>query len=651
VARPVDWDGDGTATADIGAHEAPANSAPTNITLDNNSVVENAPNGTLVGNLAVTDPDTGDSHTLSLVDNAGGRFQLAGAQLQVANGALLDFESSSSHNVTVRATDFVGATFDKVLTVNVTNVNEPPVNTLPVGPLTVTEDTDLVIGGVSLADPDAGGSDVTLTLSVLNGTLTVNTAVVGGLTPGDVVGNGTNNAVLTGTLAELTTTLADPAGLTYRGNLNYYGADTLTMLSNDQGNSGAGGPLTDTDSVGLAVTAVNDAPVVDLNGPAAGIDFAAPPHFEDAGPVLITDSVNLSVSDPDSASLASGTVTIANPLDGAAEALAANPSGTVISASYNPLSSVLTLTGPDTVAHFQQVLRTVTYRNTSQNPDTTTRSIAFVVTDGSVTPPGPLSSAVATSAVPLVAFNDPPTAVNDNLTATEDVPLVITVAADLLGNDLDPDGGPLVLTSVPATTAAGGSLVNGGATLTYTSPANYTGFDFFTYAVSDGRGGSDTAMVMLSVQPVNDGPVAGDDSATTIEDTPVTIAVLANDTDVDGDTLSVKPGGLVQGSRGIATLNPEGTITYTPNADDNGTDAFWYTVSDGNGGGGYGEGGGNDRPTQRQACGRQPDGKRRRGSGDAPGHYADRRRPGSRGGADSDLRDRHPAGRRHACFI
>ena len=81
---------------------------------------------------------------------------------------------------------------------------------------------------------------------------------------------------------------------------------------------------------------------------------------------------------------------------------------------------------------------------------------------------------------------------------------------------------------------------------------------------------------------VNDAPVAANDAAATAEDTAVVIPVLANDTDLDGDTLSVSSVGTP--AHGGAAINPDGTITYTPAANYNGTDSFTYTIGDGNGG-------------------------------------------------------------------
>ncbi|MDN2661698.1 tandem-95 repeat protein, partial [Neptunomonas sp. CHC150] len=98
--------------------------------------------------------------------------------------------------------------------------------------------------------------------------------------------------------------------------------------------------------------------------------------------------------------------------------------------------------------------------------------------------------------------------------------------------------------------------------------------------VSDGNGGTSTATVAVTINAVNDNPTTAGESATTDEDTPVTVDVLANDSDVDGDTLSVDS---ATAANGAVAINPDGTITYTPNADFNGSDTITYTVSDGNG--------------------------------------------------------------------
>ncbi|MFN9414967.1 MAG: LamG-like jellyroll fold domain-containing protein, partial [Pirellula sp.] len=93
------------------------------------AVVENASNGTVVGSASTIDADPWDTHSYSLTDNAGGRFAINSTtgQITVANGSLLNHETTSQHTVTVRTTDLRGATLDRVVTIGITDVNEAPV--------------------------------------------------------------------------------------------------------------------------------------------------------------------------------------------------------------------------------------------------------------------------------------------------------------------------------------------------------------------------------------------------------------------------------------------------------------------------------------------------------------------------------------------
>jgi hypothetical protein len=101
----------------------PTNDNPVNISLSQNSVHENSANGTVVANLSTTDLDLGDTHTYTLVNDAGGRFKIVGNELQVANGALLDYETIDRHDVTVRTTDQSGLSFERTFTLNITDIN------------------------------------------------------------------------------------------------------------------------------------------------------------------------------------------------------------------------------------------------------------------------------------------------------------------------------------------------------------------------------------------------------------------------------------------------------------------------------------------------------------------------------------------------
>jgi hypothetical protein len=158
---------------------------------------------------------------------------------------------------------------------------------------------------------------------------------------------------------------------------------------------------------------------------------------------------------------------------------------------------------------------------------------------------------------------------------------VLIAAADLLGNDSDADGDALTIASV--TSPSNGTLTdNGDGTWTYAPAANYFGADAFTYEISDGNGGTATATVNVTVTPVNDAPTAGDDALVTDQDVALVISaadLLGNDSDIDGDSLSVT--GFSDPANGAITDNGDGTWTYTPDAGFFGTDTFDYTVSDG----------------------------------------------------------------------
>ncbi|WP_181423484.1 Ig-like domain-containing protein [Halomonas heilongjiangensis] len=173
--------------------------------------------------------------------------------------------------------------------------------------------------------------------------------------------------------------------------------------------------------------------------------------------------------------------------------------------------------------------------------------------------------------------NNPPVANDDSASTLEGTAVQIAV----LANDSDPDGDPLTIGSV--TQPANGSVtINPDGTLTYTPNEEFVGSDSFTYRASDGELLSDPATVSITVEPaepVNNPPVANDDSATTTQGIAVQIAVLANDSDPDGDPLTI--GSVTQPANGTITINANGTLTYTPNEEFVGSDSFTYRASDG----------------------------------------------------------------------
>jgi len=129
------------------------NEAPTDIALSASTVAENSAADTIVGTLSTIDPDSGDSATYTLIDDAGGRFALDGSNI-VVSGAL-DYESAASHQVTVRVTDAGGLTHDETLTIDVTNVNEAPTS-ISLTTSTVAENSPAgsLVGSLMASDPD-----------------------------------------------------------------------------------------------------------------------------------------------------------------------------------------------------------------------------------------------------------------------------------------------------------------------------------------------------------------------------------------------------------------------------------------------------------------------------------------------------------------
>ena len=292
--------------------------------------------------------------------------------------------------------------------------------------------------------------------------------------------------------------------LTYQPNANYCNDGTPTddfTYTLTPGGSTA--------TVRVTVTCLNDPPVVDLDGPAddpgGDVDFAV--TFTEGTPVVIVDTANLTVSDPDSPDLASATVTITNLLDAGIETLAATTTGTAITANY--VAPTLTLSGSDTLANYQQVLRTVTYNNTSLSPNTTARIITFVVNDGTD------ASATATTTLSITSVNSPPTVTPATFTLDENSTngtAVGTVTAT------DPD--------LPA------------QTLTYAITAGNTGSAFainsstgqITVATSTALDFEATPTFSLTVQVTDNGTPAQSGSATitvnltNVNDPPVVMA-------------------------------------------------------------------------------------------------------------------------------
>ncbi len=190
----------------------------------------------------------------------------------------------------------------------------------------------------------------------------------------------------------------------------------------------------------------------------------------------------------------------------------------------------------------------------------------YTASDGELT-----DMALVTVTVEQSFTNTAPEAIPDQISTLEDTAVMI----DVLFNDFDIDGDTLSIESVEH--ATNGTATFNASSITYEPFADFNGSDIFTYTINDGQLSS-SAQVYIYVESVNDLPVANDDNMTVDEDGFVTVDVLANDTDVDGDMLTVS--NVEQATNGEVYFNANGGIVYEPFADFNGSDSFIYHVTD-----------------------------------------------------------------------
>jgi VCBS repeat-containing protein len=424
--------------------------------------------------------------------------------------------------------------------------NDAPVNTLP-GPQSGLEDVAFALAPLTIADVDAGGGMLQVTLSVLHGQLSLSS------TPAGVTatGGGTATLVLTGTLTSLNQALAN---LVYLGQPNFNGADTLTVLTNDQANTGdvdgngvpgqvPGDALTDRDTLAINVTPVNDAP--------AGVDDAATaveaggannrqPGVDPTGNLLGNDT------DVDIATNGDRLSLVSIGLQGGGSTPVAAAGITSITGLYGTLH-VNAIGGyqyvVDNTNTTVQALRTAG-QSLVERFDYTLADLASV-------------TSTATLTVTVLGANDAPVGLDDNGIAVEAGGVGnATAGSDAVGNvltdapaDRDVDAGDTLTVTLgrfarelaqglsvpvaPGTTSANGTALAGTyGTLTLGADGSYryvvdntnaavqrlspgdTLLEYFSYQVTDAAGLSDVAQLRIVVQGAQDNPVASDDAAT-----------------------------------------------------------------------------------------------------------------------------------------
>lgn len=480
ITYTVDDGNGGTDTATVDVDVTPVNDAPDAVNDDATTAEDTPVTIDVLGNDTDVDGDT-LIITGATVPTDQGTVDIVGGELVFTPAD--DFNGPATISYSIE--DGNGGTDTATVTVNVTPVNDDPVAVDDA--IDTDEDTAVVIDLVG-NDTDVDGDPLTI------GTVSVDPAL------GEVVDNGDGTATFT------------PAD-------DYNGPVTIDYTVVDgQGGEDAGQAI-------VNVGAVNDGPTANDDDDTTDEDTA------------ITVDLTANDTDPDGDTL---TVTGASvPSDQGT--LVDNGDGTV---TFTPAENF--------------------------NGEAT---ISYSITDNN----GGTSSAEHT--VNVTPVNDDPVAVDDIETTDEDQPIVI----DLIGNDTDVDGDPLTIGSVSVDPALGEVVDNGDGTVTFTPAQDYNGPVTIDYTVVDGNGGEDAGQAIVSVGAVNDAPVANDDEDTTDEDTSITVDLIGNDTDPDGDTLEVI-NATVPADQGTLIDNGDGTVTFTPADDFNGEATISYEISDGNGG-------------------------------------------------------------------
>ena len=544
--------------AGISVIDVDGNLATTQLTVGNGTL-----NVSLAGGATISSGANG-SNTLTL---SGTQVQINAALATVTYQGTLDFNGADA--LTVLSTDSAGTPLSDtdVVVINVAAVNDAPVNTVPAGPIAAVEDVSLPIAGISVIDVD--GNLATTQLTVGNGTLNVTAA--GGAV---VTGNGSGSVLITGNAAAINATLA--LNVNYQGNLNFNGADALTVLSTDS----AGTPLSDTDVVVINVAAVADAPV----------------NTVPAGPIAAVEDVSLpiagiSVLDLDvgnATELGSTRLTVGN---GTLNVTAAG--GAVVTG--NGSGSVL-ITGNAAAINATLALNVNYQGNLNFNG---ADALTVLSTDSAGTPLSDTDVVV----INVAAVADAPvnTVPAGPIAAVEDVSLPIAGISVL---DLDV-GNATELGSTRLTvgngtlnvTAAGGAVVTGNgsgsvlitgnaaainATLAlnvnYQGNPNFNGADALTVLSTDSSGVplSDTDVVVINVAAVADAPVNTVPGAQVVnENTVLPIAGISvldldvgNATELGSTRLTVGNGTLNVTAAGgaVVTGNGSGSVLITGNA-------------------------------------------------------------------------------------
>jgi VCBS repeat-containing protein len=441
-----------------------------------------------------------------------------------------DYGAAPTRAIAYSVSDGLLASDEQEVTIAIAATNDAPVN-LVGSPVLVLEGSPVAITGLAVSDADADPANdtISVTLSVGLGSLSVATGQPGGIVASQVAGNGTGTVVITASQNAINATFGAANGVIYTAFAG--GLDALTVTTSDLGQTGTGGAQQDVDAVAITVIPLNDPPT-------------AP---------------------------SSSTVSTAEDNQSAATAIgAADPDGDTLTYSVRPGAGA---------AHgsvsFNQANGTYSYApNANFNGSD---GFTILVSDGKG---GTAEQVVSVTVTPV---NDAPTApAAGSVTTAEDT---ASAATAIGASDIDGDSLSYAVKSGAGAANGSVSFNQANGTYAYTPNANFNGSDSFTIVISDGNGGSAEQVVAVTVTPVNDAPTApATGMVSTVEDT-ASAATAIGAADLDGDTLTyaVKPGaGAAHGSVSFNQAN--GTYSYAPNANFNGSDGFTVLISDGKGG-------------------------------------------------------------------
>lgn len=438
--------------------------------------------------------ETGDSIILFSVGtpNNGGSATLGGGSCtssQIRYTPAANFDGTETITYTVRDSfNQSGFADSATVTVNIVAQNDnPALSGVDATPIYVeaTNPGVIIDSSVTVSDIDSNCNQATIDLSVgyqSTEDLLEYTGSVSGISAG-AFNTSTGTLTLSGTAAcsDYATALEN---VRYRNtSLNPNTATrTVVFQVRDSGNA-----LSNTDSTTVTVQDVSTPPTL------SGVDGTVN-YIEDTSPGVIIDS-DIAVTDPDSPNCNQATIDFSTGYQSGEDLLEYTGLVTGISAgTFNAATGTLTLVGTVACADYAIALENVRYRNTSQSPVTTSRTVEFQVSDS-----GNSLSNTDAKTISVTATNDAPVAVNDNFS----VPVnSADNQLDPLSNDSDPDIGDTLMIVAVGAPDKGGSVVIGtpcaANTLCYTPVADFTETETFTYTIEDGSSAQDTATITIS---------------------------------------------------------------------------------------------------------------------------------------------------------